>query len=430
MIHRHNYTLIIVDQPALKKHPYGYQTALNIADHLIWYHIYQDPKSYGREDYKWKFVESLTDEDILSCETPFALVCKLGTYFNSSLMVMNLPEQASLVGHILDKKNDYYELHDQCFLVKVADYDTTQNTTYRSVNRSVENFHHDYTPISVTDGGEEIDIKGQKRHGADLISNLLRAGKVIEPFPLVIRHDKGYIYPHDVSCHIHNVRSRPFILFPVSTDPSFQINISNFENFVGSANGLQFLEYTHPDMESIHLFDLHLDAIEFTKDIVFDWDWKNTAFADLVKKHHRPETIVHDKEIPDDYILQIIERNTRIFETIKRIRSGDIMFSIRHHDMLDIHNIDYARNKPKTLIYYTNILSYAPTFHALSAIDAALSFQQILQQMDDDSAFMGMVPFRGNDVYTKQDLSLNEQLKLPWREELYDNYYKSRVKAL
>ena len=133
MLHRRDVTLLLVDNDKLKFHDFAYNIALNIADHLVWYHIWGDGGP-------WKYVSRLTDEDIKSCKTDYCLIVKIGTYFNSSILFSNLDSKCSLAGHILDKGDDYYEIHDKIFLVKVQDYDTTQHPTYRSINRSVDNY--------------------------------------------------------------------------------------------------------------------------------------------------------------------------------------------------------------------------------------------------------------------------------------------------
>ena len=139
MLHRREVTLLLVDNDKLKFHDFAYNIALNIADHLVWYHEWGDGGP-------WECVSSLNDTHIKSCNTKYCLVVKVGTYFNSSVLYSNLDNDVSLAGHILDIKNRYYELADKLFLVNVDDYDTTQQKTYRSIIRSEENYHHEYTP--------------------------------------------------------------------------------------------------------------------------------------------------------------------------------------------------------------------------------------------------------------------------------------------
>lgn len=429
LIHRDKITFIVVENFELMSNRYAYECALNIIDHLITYHIIET-RLYKPEDYKWKYVLNLTDEDITSCETEYALIVKIGTFFNTSLFLKQLDPQYSLIGHILDRGKDYYELDKQCFIVRVKDYDCVSKKTVRNIKRSADNFHDNYTPVSIADGGFDEEIRGKLRYGGNLISNLLSKNCKVSPFNIEIRKDKSYIYPHDSSSWLRSCINRPFILFPISTDKDIN-PLKKFENIVGPCNGLQILKYLHTDIKSLHLYDLHLDAIDFTSDIIWKWDWRTQSLSNLLKKYIKPHTYVYqsDKNI-DDYCLEIVEQNPHLFETLKKIRKGEIIVEIAQKDMLDINTYPHARNKPNTLIQFSNILSYSPTFYSLSAIDADLIFLKILQEMNNDSVFLGMVPFRGWREFTKKDISINHKLNLPWRQDSYEGYYKSRVRAL
>lgn len=429
MVHRDKITFIVVENEELKSNPYAYWCALNIIDHLISYHTIET-RLYSADDYKWKYVETLSDDDISSCETEYALVVKIGTFFNTSIFLQNLNPECSLIGHILDKGPDYYQLDKQCFIVKVKDYDTTQHNFHRIALRSEENFHDNYTPKEVYDAGFEYVVPGQVRYGGHLISNLLRQQHKIEPFNDVIRSDKTYIYPHMSSTWLRSCINRPFILFPVSTDKDFTFN-RKFRNIVGPCSGLQILRYIHKELKNLYLYDLHLDAISFTKDIIWNWDWRTQSLSNLLRKYDKPETYIYESEKNvDDYCLEIVEQNSEFFETLSKIRTGEIFVEISQKDMLDVNTYPHALSDQNTLIQFSNVLSYSPTFYSLSAIDADLIFLNVLKEMSDDSVFVGMVPFRGWREFTKKDIIINDKLNLPWRQDLYEGYYKSRVRAL
>ena len=252
----------------------------------------------------------------------------------------------------------------------------------------------------------------------------------IEPFNDVIRSDKTYIYPHMSSTWLRSCINRPFILFPVSTDKDFTFN-RKFRNIVGPCSGLQILRYIHKELKNLYLYDLHLDAISFTKDIIWNWDWRTQSLSNLLRKYDKPETYIYESEKNvDDYCLEIVEQNSEFFETLSKIRTGEIFVEISQKDMLDVNTYPHALSDQNTLIQFSNVLSYSPTFYSLSAIDADLIFLNVLKEMSDDSVFVGMVPFRGWREFTKKDIIINDKLNLPWRQDLYEGYYKSRVRAL
>ena len=81
--------------------------------------------------------------DIIECNSEWALIVKIGTRFHRTAIVTEFLEKVesdvSLVGHILDRKNKYYEISDQCWAVRVKDYDVTDNGRLRLAKRSIEN---------------------------------------------------------------------------------------------------------------------------------------------------------------------------------------------------------------------------------------------------------------------------------------------------
>ena len=116
MLHRQDVTLLVVDNEKLKIHDYAYNVALNIIDHLVWYH------EWGKAP--WKFVTEYKDEYVKECNTKYCLVVKIGMFYHSSILYNNLDDDLSLAGYILDKESEYYEIHDKLFIVNVNDYDT------------------------------------------------------------------------------------------------------------------------------------------------------------------------------------------------------------------------------------------------------------------------------------------------------------------
>lgn len=426
MLHRRDVTLLIVDNPKLKFHQFAYNIALNITDHLVWYHIWGDGGP-------WKYVSRLTDEDIKSCKTDYCLIVKIGTYFNSSILFSNLDSKCSLAGHILDKGDDYYEIHDKILLVKVQDYDTTQHPTYRSINRSVDNYHDDYTPLWIKDGGIEIKPNGKLRYGANLISNLIRSGKKVQIFNRDIRGDEAHIYHHEPGAFYHNVRNRPKKFFPVATEDMYPIDPTKYTKVFGCANGLQVLNYIHENTEKVTICDSNIISLQFTEDIFRRWSFNEESYNDIVQKYVREYNVhlnlKYVSDTPDNYFLDYIENRPEVFDILRKIRKGDIHIEFKHTDMLDLTDVQWYCTQNNTIIYYSNILSYALTWYCLPAIDADLLLRKIQHVMKDTSVFIGVVPFIGSTVVYKKDIEINPKLKLPWREELYE-YYKERVGVL
>ena len=160
-------TYIVVDNEDLKKHPQGYQAALNWVDHIIYRHRLVDGQ------FKW--IPKLRLADIRNCNTKWAYVFMVGHRTDPRVIRNHADNEASLQGHILDRKKNYYELHHQSFIVRVdhiGDANFMYDESYRSIERSDENYHDDWTPLWVKDGKEELEIE-KPSYGSGLISKLL-----------------------------------------------------------------------------------------------------------------------------------------------------------------------------------------------------------------------------------------------------------------
>ena len=116
-----------------------------------------------------------TDEDELLLEAKsknyeYAVVFSTGTEFHNfkennffkSIQKL-LINDFFIAGHILDRKEGYYELHHQCYIVNLIIYRTLRcpkigqqelNSTHQQIEpvRSIENLHDNYTPTWINTG--------------------------------------------------------------------------------------------------------------------------------------------------------------------------------------------------------------------------------------------------------------------------------------
>jgi hypothetical protein len=110
-------------------------------------------------------------------------------------------------GHILDRGDAYYELHQQCFLVNLTNYKELgcpkigqqqlgEQHTQLAVQRSTNNFHDSYTPHWIKLDTPSRNTKyNHKCHGWNIISVALKKGFHVKAFPEDIRNNKKHLYP-------------------------------------------------------------------------------------------------------------------------------------------------------------------------------------------------------------------------------------------
>ena len=374
-------TYIVVDNEDLKKHPQGYQAALNWVDHIIYRHRLVDGQ------FKW--IPKLRLADIRNCNTKWAYVFMVGHRTDPRVIRNHADNEASLQGHILDRKKNYYELHHQSFIVRVdhiGDANFMYDESYRSIERSDENYHDDWTPLWVKDGKEELEIE-KPSYGSGLISKLLRDGRKVTPYTPEMRAANAFLYHNQVYKKTQNFNHAYLNeIFPVSTEMTVDVDVSGYEHFIGPANGFQALLYTNPNLKSITICDINPLALDFTRKLFYTWS-ANQSYEEFLQEHNIPfSTEVTDwNKPPDEYFWKIHDLNPDIITIIKKIQNNEIPVEFLSIDLTDVDVVDKRLYKEKTLLYYSNILTYAPTIYLRPLLDCDLIWQALMAYMPDQS---------------------------------------------
>jgi hypothetical protein len=420
---------IIVDNVELKQYSVEYRQALNCIDILA-----QQQTERGG----WKFVQTLRDEDILSCTTEYVLVFKVGSRFNRRVIVDTFQEGASLVGHIIDNKRKYFHLHDQCWLVKVKDYDPTPTKTFRKVDRSVENFHHIHTPHWIKDGGSEIpiyaDVVGESPATSSfLISNLLRQGKEIRVFSDEVREDKKFLYVDflnskvDVKKLVKFQNPRSDRIYPFTTEQQYSIDDTpgTFKNFIGCGNGLQSLLYVNKHIKTVHIVDTNPNALRFTENLIHGWDRKTNysdfCFDQAEYANYQWNTTRMGRDSLDDYFFDVLDRNPDLIEIMDALRDGQyrdgrkVELLTTEMDMLDLKSIIPLIRQPKSILYFSNVGNYYANWHKRSLSELDTIFNTIFSCAHDTSFFIGWYPA---NKFIAENVKIQKQPaeEFPWRD--------------
>jgi hypothetical protein len=161
-----------------------------------------------------------TNEDALLREAAkiysTAVVFSTGTEFITGSSFFDFVEQIKneeffVYGHILDRFDAYYEIHQQCYVINLRIYqqlgcpvvgqqELGQGHFQIEPIRSHDNFHDNYTPLWVGEGNDSRWYS-HKAHGW----NLMRVGleldipTPIQPFSEEVRSMKKHYYPENNS---------------------------------------------------------------------------------------------------------------------------------------------------------------------------------------------------------------------------------------
>lgn len=241
---------------------------------------------------RWYNTFQGTNEDLLLNHVAnkgyeFVVVIKTGTEFIDGDKFFKEVEKLTktdiaLAGHILDRKEAYYELHDQCYYLNLKIYneygrpligsEQLNHSHYQSIPiRSEDNIHDNYTPWSVQPGGEYM-FYSHKLHGWNIISHYLKNKLKIEVFNEDIRTSKIHLYPEYVNefnknskflFQRHNYCSNNFV-HKSSTDKIIQCDIK-FDQLVIPASGFQYEHLLSSDA-TIIFYDYNQSALNYWKE--------------------------------------------------------------------------------------------------------------------------------------------------------------------
>ena len=192
----------------------------------------------------------------------YAVVFTTGTEFINGYSFFEQIEEligtgTALAGHILDRGDAYYELHQQCYLINLKTYthlgrpvvgnqELGQLHQQYDPIRSKENYHDNYTPLWVQ-SGQSTKTFNHQCHGWNILSTFLNNDQPVAVFNHQTRSSKIHLYPEFVNDFNKNVNwiykrqqvcSTEFI-HTSNTEWDFNPNLK-FKQIVTPASGIWY----------------------------------------------------------------------------------------------------------------------------------------------------------------------------------------------
>lgn len=341
------------------------------------------------------------DENVLlsSCvgNYDYAVVCLSGIiwadqkdFFN--LIKLEIEKEFFLMGHILDKKEAYYELHPQCYVINLNIYNSLNkpiignrelSVQHEKVEplRSLENFHDDYTPMWIRKGNN-IKRYYHKCHGWNIIDIALSNDLNVKVFNADLRNSKRYFYPDDHKDLSHlskfylenTIASRswvnPFsttkIWFPPISDP--------MDNLVTVCNGLDWVRYlknyNFHNQTKVKFLDYNIMSLEFINRLIYEWD--GIDYIEFLESFGNEKVNHLNMNWDSLYGLKdhLNERWTSfklevdwdiIWKKIKSQIDFKIEFKDFLHNEINDHWLDSSYNTQNTLINLSHVYNYHST---------------------------------------------------------------------
>lgn len=286
-------------------------------------------------------------------------------------------------GHIPDRDDGYYELHEQCYIInlktykelgcpEVGKFEYYSPHTQIEPRRSEENIHDDYTPIWVTYGDKERKYK-HKWHGWNILSVAFANKKFVKPFANRFRDNKRYYYPNYEPAFIKactylygkNQVASQSLFYPYNTEEIAETNVdAPLRQLVIQASGLQFVDYLlnygYTKDTVVRFVDYNLFALECMYAITQHWDGENymnfvngqvNSRYEFIKSSQRPNWISLTGAV------QTV--SSEVWNDIRKT----VKFEFRHEDLVLNKGLavsEWLDSVPNTIVHLSHIFNYDP----------------------------------------------------------------------
>ena len=375
------------------------------------------------------------DEDAMLREAAkdytHAVVLSTGTefingdeFFNEVELEVYSGRKFFIWGHIPDRDDGYYELHEQCYIINLETYkelgcpvvgkfEYYSPHTQIEPRRSEENIHDDYTPIWVTSGDKERQYK-HKWHGWNILSVAFANGKFVKPFADRFRKNKRYYYPNYEPAFIKactylygkNEVASQTLFYPYNTEVVAELSCQGpVKQLVIQASGLQFVDYlaTHGYDENtvVRFVDYNLFALECMYAITQHWDGEH--YMDFVNGHINSRYgFVQSSQQPNWITL------TGMVQQVKPSLWNDIRkkvkFEFRHENLVLNKGLEVSSwldKQPNTIVHLSHIFNYDPVAPFVPLRHRIYNEKLLLNKIKDYNPDATVVMIgRAQDVYT------------------------------
>jgi hypothetical protein len=349
-----------------------------------------------------------------------------------------------LIGHILDRKNHYYHLHEQCFYLNVKKAKEISNLIlgepgadlqmYKPV-RSQESHHDGYTPLWL-EKGTELESYDDVRFGYNIINSVLEAGYKIRSFGPEVRVGKYYFYPESEDTadkfaewsekhifnkfYVYNTEN----LDPYNLQDNFKQPLSRMVTVSSGLNHLKIIK-TLGYTDTFHLVFADYDkfALYAMEQIYARWNGKDYAgFINSINTQYFDGNFVAENfgDFNDEFldffggeeawIKWWIEYKNSIVHNFERI---NFLTCRLHNNPVKLINEFFSRGETDTskILWLSNVFSYKQTSLYHSLIDRVRAQDYFMENLNQDiSVFANYAVPWGEVGLTSVDYNKQEEL--------------------
>jgi hypothetical protein len=320
----------------------------------------------GYSIFQWVDEDALIKHAAL-LDYKYAVVVSTGTEFINGRSFFDSIEQLIqqdffIAGHILDRKDAYYELHQQCYIINLATY---KKLNYPSIGkqelgarhtqdvpwRSYENWHDDYTPKSIS-GGDQTKDYNHKCHGWNILKTAFDYDETVLVFNESIRDNKIHMYPESpidfykqLEWAYHRLHYCQDTFVHTSNTETVHLPAKQYNQIVTPASGNWFTNFLAPG-GTVVMYDYNQLSLDYWQGLYPEYKFVkcNLLTTDDLVAHI-------DCSIPDTLV-----NLSNIFNY-----EGTVFF----------YSLDYRRHKEQELI--SSLKTAIPTIEIYSSLSAVVS---------------------------------------------------------
>jgi hypothetical protein len=290
-----------------------------------------------------------------------------------------------LMGHIPNRDDGYFELHDQCYIInlhtytglgypQIGEFSYYDSHTQIEPLCSDEHIHDDYTPLWIKPGTQERTYK-HKWHGWNILSVALKNKHPLLVFPEQFRNNKKFYYPNyensfiPASSYLYGKQSvaSQTLFYPHNTEEMRNLSFSGpVKQLVIQASGLQWLDYLlkygYDENTVVRFVDYNLFAVETMMVIVKRWNGLN--YPQFITATVGGRAALIGKEAKDWLAISSGLKDINIDPAVWNDVKSKVKFEFKHGDLVlntALPVSSWVDNVPNTIIHLSHIFNYEPT---------------------------------------------------------------------
>jgi len=238
---------------------------------------------------KWTIYQWIDEDALLrhACNKghKWAVVFSTGTEFINGAAFFDavqsmIKKDFFIAGHVLDRSDAYYELHHQCYLINLEKYKELgypvvgeQELGSKHIQyipeRSNDNIHDDYTPLTVNYGNYTREEYQHKCHGWNILSTAFDNKETVLIFDETIRSNKKHFYPESTKDFYKNLSWAYYRLnychstfVHTSNTEIIELPVRQYKQIVTPASGVWFTDYLAPGANVI-MYDYNKASLDY-----------------------------------------------------------------------------------------------------------------------------------------------------------------------